>query len=251
MIDPTLGLFVLADGMGGTRGGAYASSIASEHFYRKMRHWLRWRWTRPWQFRPAHVLRTMQQTLLAANTRVYTTASRDPELHGMGTTLVAGILQGQDCLVVAVGDSRLYRSRNGVVEQITRDQTLAERLLSEGFLDADDPRMNRYVHVLTAVIGRKERPEIQHYHVCLQPGDRLLACSDGLSGAVSENCLATALQREEPLGQLANRLVAMANDAGGKDNISLVLIDMLTPQPPRTVPQLEEYRRATATPDQG
>ncbi len=247
--DPHLGLFVLADGMGGIRGGAEASRIAGEHFHRHMRSWLRWGAMLPWRRSPLRILKAMQRGLLAASVRVRHAAAADTRLEGMGTTLVGGLVRGSACLVVAVGDSRLYRLRDGDLEQVTRDQTLAAKLLADGFLKTDDPRLARYTHILTAAVGREERPEIQRYHLKLQPGDRLLACSDGLSGALADHHLSTTLQQQGPLERLADRLVALANDAGGKDNISVILIDPITP--PSRSPQWENLDRATVTPDQG
>lgn len=247
--DPDCGLFVLADGMGGVRGGAQASRIAGAYFHRYMRRWLRWEWVLPWRRAPLRTLRAMQQGLLAASMRVRQAAATDPLLEGMGTTLIGGLIRDRACLVVAVGDSRLYRLRNGVLEQITHDQTLAAKLLADGFVDTDDPRLARYAHVLTDVVGREEPPEVQRYHVRLQPGDRLLACSDGLSGALADRHLAGALDQQASLEHLARRLVTEAMDAGSKDNISVILIDPNIHRPRNL--QWENPDRATVTPHQG
>lgn len=248
--DPAAGLFVLADGMGGTRGGAQASRIAGGHLHRTMRRWLAWNRLLPWRRRAPHLLRAMEQALLGANGQVLAAATRDRALKDMGTTLVAGLVRDRTCLAVAVGDSRLYRLRDGRLERATRDQTLAARLLAEGFLEADDPRLSRYRNVLTDVVGREQPPRIQRLCLSLQPGDRLLACSDGLSGAVSDDDLLTVLRRAEPLEGLARRLIEMANDAGGRDNVSVILVEPSRPTVPAMASPLEDAQSASVTPDQ-
>jgi protein phosphatase len=147
-----------------------------------------------------------------------------PELKGMGCTVVAGCLLEEQCLCVAVGDSRLYHLRDGRLEQITQDQTLAARLLAEGFLEPGDRRLAEYEHVLTTVLGGEALPEVQQYRVALQEGDLLLACSDGLSDMLSAQQIAALIGAARNLDEAAGRLVGEARHAGGRDNVSVIVV---------------------------
>jgi PPM family protein phosphatase len=222
--NPQQHLFVLADGVGGHAGGEVASRLAVDTIDRELLRSTRRK--RSWPYRTAAVpnLRSLTEAVLAAHRALLDRARVHPELKGMGCTVVAGCLLEDQCLCVAVGDSRLYRLREGRLEQITEDQTLARRLLSEGFLEPGDQRLARYEHVLTAVLGGEARPEVQQYRIPLQGDDLLLACSDGLSDMLSTQQIAAIIGDTPNPDDAAGRLVEEAKLAGGRDNISVIVI---------------------------
>jgi protein phosphatase len=148
-------------------------------------------------------------------------AENDPRLAGMGTTLTCAHAIGSDIVIAHVGDSRAYHFRDGQVQQVTRDQTLAQDLLDAGMPARDTLRFR---HILTNCFGgdaREVRSEV--YHLRLQHGDAILLCTDGLSDLIDDFEIAQVLEAEAPAQAACNRLVQMALDRGGKDNITVVL----------------------------
>ncbi len=224
--DPESGLFVLADGVGGRAGGEIAAQLAVDTISRFLAHVPLWRrlWPRGAE-RPT--LARLGEAVLAAHRAIQEQAAREPRLSRMSSTVVAGLVGQDQCLCACVGDSRLYRLRDGELLQLSRDQTVARRLVSEGYMPPGDARLRRYEHILTSVLGQGDVPEMQLFRVQLEPGDQLLACSDGLSGMLDDQDIRAILMRGQPLGERARALIEAANQAGGRDNVSLILI-----QPP-------------------
>ena len=223
--DPEQRLFVLADGVGGRAGGHVASRLAVDTIAGRLQRHRGGRWPGRWRNRPDIDLSLLNRAVFDAHQALLERARDEPELSGMGCTVVAGFLDHDHCLCVAVGDSRLYRIRDGRLEQITRDQTLANRLLEEGFLQPGDEGLEQYRHVLTTSVGCDHQPpEIQEYRIPVAEGDLLLACSDGLSGMLTSEQIAAAIRESGTLEESTRRLIELANRAGGTDNISVILI---------------------------
>lgn len=222
--DPENGLFILADGVGGRAGGEVASQLTVDVISRELLRAPLWRRLWPWASANAPSLARLGEAVLAAHNAIIAHAHHHPRLEGMSSTVVAGLLQDEHCLCASVGDSRLYRLRDGELQQLSRDQTLARKLVREGFIAPGDRRLARYEHILTSVLGRGDTPRMQLFQTTLRPGDCLLACSDGLSGMLDDDAICQILRQEQPLRQRAEQLVEAANQAGGRDNVSLILV---------------------------
>jgi serine/threonine protein phosphatase PrpC len=213
-IEPELGLFVVADGMGGAQAGERASAVAIEAIVENIR--------RAFPDRsPDRLLDAVQ----AANRTVLQQASADPDLQGMGTTVVAVLVAPPAAHIASVGDSRAYLFRNGRLERITSDQTWVNEVGRSLGLTEEQIHTHPFRNVLTMAVGARERIEVHRYELSLQPADLLLLSSDGLHGVVSEESIAEALGAKTSLAAKAADLIEMARANGGPDNITAVLVE--------------------------
>lgn len=218
-------LLLVADGMGGTRGGGRASRIVVEsitHYVLETMHWF----YRLQQGEESDLVDELREALAECQRAVEAAAASHPGQERMGTTLTLAYLLWPRAYVIHVGDSRAYLYRDGTLRQVTRDQTVAQRMVDEGRLDPDEAEESRWSHVLTGVISaRPESLEAQVYRIRLQTGDTLLLCTDGLSKPVGPDVIAGHLAAAATAGAAtaAERLVAAANDAGGSDNVTVVV----------------------------
>jgi protein phosphatase len=209
-------LFAVADGMGGHRGGEVASALALESL------------AGSWREATTAALR---QSVAGANEAVFGRASIDPELRGMGTTLTALALvvgdDGAERLAVAnVGDSRAYRLR-GDLEQMTEDHSLVESLVRQGRLTAEEAVTHPQRNILTRALGIEPQVEIDLWEVPAVPGDRYLLCSDGLFNEVEPAVIAATMRKLADPTEAALELVRLANEGGGRDNITCVVVDIV------------------------
>jgi len=210
-----LGLFVLADGMGGARAGERASSLAVETVVEKM---------------GAAATRDSLALLGAveeANRRVLEAAHADPELEGMGTTLVAALEIGEELSIASVGDSRAYLLDDSALHLITDDQTWVNEVGRQLGLDEETLRTHPMRHVLTMAIGASAPLSVNYYAVSMPPGTLTLLCTDGLHGVVEQGRMEEILRSERSNGSLepcCRALVEAAKQAGGPDNITVILI---------------------------
>jgi protein phosphatase len=212
--DPALGrrLFIVADGMGGHLGGEVASRMAVETVAEVFRGGAD---------DPAELLRTALET---ANQRVHAAAQENMDLAGMGTTGVCLLFQsGGLGWVGHVGDSRAYRLRGDEFTQITEDHSVVGALIRMGHITEDEARVHPQRNEILRAIGTNDEVEVQVEPLDLQPGDRYLLCSDGLSGLVGDDDIAEVLGRMEP-DDAVRTLVQMANLEGGNDNITVQVI---------------------------
>ncbi len=215
LVDDAMGLVAVADGMGGHRGGEVASATALEALRAAITHG-----------------RPLRESMEDANEAVFTKSLTDDELRGMGTTLTAATLvTGGTVLVGHVGDSRAYLLHDGVLRQLTVDHSLVEELVREGRLTADEAAVHPQRSIITRALGVDPSVEVDVYSVELAPGDRLLLCSDGLTGMVQAEIIAGTLRREEDPARAAAALIDAANVAGGEDNITAVVV-AVTDDPP-------------------
>ena len=222
LADDRLGLYVVADGMGGHAAGEVASRLAVDVVAATVRGGLAVGKGRPTSGGLIRLARTAVET--AAET-VFTRADEDAALHGMGTTLTLLIVNGEWSVFAHVGDSRLYLLRGGVVRQMTRDHTVVQGLVESGILSAEDARKTPFGHALARSVGTEATVDADVVPLVLRDGDRLLICSDGLSdhlGSAGE--LHDKLSR--PLTEAPAALVAFANEAGGNDNITAIVVDI-------------------------
>jgi len=213
LIAPAIGLYVVADGMGGAQAGEHASRLAAET-------------VRDVVIKADHQV-TAQVVIKAfeeANRRVMATAAGDPSMEGMGTTLVAALQMGPDVLIGSVGDSRAYIYENGALKLITEDQTWVNEVGRRLGLDEESLRTHNMRHVLTMAIGVSEQLRVHTYLLKPASGVQILLCSDGLHGVAAENDIASALATDLPLQAKCDALIASARANGGPDNITAVLL---------------------------
>ncbi len=211
LADEKLGLWVVADGMGGHTGGAQASRLACEAVNEGVVHGM-----------------PLADAFEVAHSRVRSAQEENPSLHDMGTTLVAVREHDGSYELAWVGDSRIYRynSNDGEFECLTRDHNVAGRLLETGRITEDQAREHPQRHILTDCIGQREGlPTIESTRIDWRKGDRLLLCSDGLNGELSDAELKQWLGGTPSPRVAAEKLAHQALEAGGKDNISLIVLD--------------------------
>src|SRR5581483_1705936 len=211
LVDDAGGLWAVADGMGGHRAGEVASATAIETLQDAYRAGA-----------------PLDEAVEAANAAVFSKAADDAALRGMGTTLTAVALEdGRTALLGHVGDSRAYLLRQGAVSRVTADHSLVEQLVREGRLSPEEAQHHPQRAIITRALGVDAHVEVDTYRVELEPGDRLLLCSDGLTNMLSDDAIAATLRRHPDPQQAADTLVDMANQAGGDDNITVVVLDAL------------------------
>jgi len=217
-------LFLVADGMGGHRAGERASAIAVAAIEQFTLNTFRWFFAVD-SPGAQKVLAQFQSALSQADAKILEEASEHPELHGMGTTLTMAFQLGAQLCIVHVGDSRAYLYRAGELHQLTRDHTVVAELVRAGTLQPDQVAVHPLRHVITNVVGGPTlgvKVEARAFEV--QAGDRLLLCSDGLTEMVKNDAIARTLDAESEPEAAAKALLALANDGGGRDNISIVIV---------------------------
>ncbi len=207
-------LFIVADGMGGHKAGDVASKAAIEKFvkYACSTHMID----------PTNILNAGIQNI---NEEIFEMAESNKDYHGMGTTFVACVILGRKAYIANVGDSRLYVI-NRKIEQITKDHSLVEDMVRMGVLAPDAARNHLKKNVITKAIGVQgsgsSAPDI--FEVEIIPGDTLLLCSDGLTNMVTDEEIGDIVKDNESLELAVSKLISQANENGGKDNISAVLV---------------------------
>ncbi|HUV10880.1 MAG TPA: Stp1/IreP family PP2C-type Ser/Thr phosphatase [Acidimicrobiia bacterium] len=210
LVAEDLGLIAVADGMGGHRGGEVASTTALE------------------ALRIAFLAgAAIQDAVSAANEAVHDQSVADPNLRGMGTTITAGALTEGSLLLGHVGDSRAYLLREGRLQRVTTDHSLVEELIRAGELTEAEAEHDPRRSMITRALGLDSGVEIDLEEIVLADGDRVLLCSDGLTNMVSENDLVRHLVETSDPQDVARGLVDSANAAGGVDNITAVVIDVV------------------------
>jgi PPM family protein phosphatase len=215
LIEPGLGLYVLADGMGGAKAGERASRMAVDTVAEVVQRAGR---------------RDSQVLLMAveeANRRVVEAAHSDPSLDGMGTTLVVALEVDDALQIASVGDSRAYMLDERGLQMITEDQTWVNEVGRPMGLDEESLRNHPWRHVLTMAIGASAPLTVNYYSAPLRPGSLVLICSDGLHGVVESPQLEHILRggrNGDSLDDICRRLVEAAKDAGGPDNVTAVLV---------------------------
>jgi protein phosphatase len=217
-------LFVVADGMGGQAGGEMASALAIDSVETFILE--AFKWFAEFKGREQdQVLTDFQSALGQANARVRAEAAERPELHGMGTTLTLAYSLNDVLFVAHVGDSRCYLCRHGILYRLTRDHTLVEDMVLRGALAAEEAAQHRQRHVITnAVGGYSAAVRVEVHKVHLEGGDRVLLCSDGLTEMLAEEEINQVVHTEADPEYACRRLVARANEAGGRDNITAVVV---------------------------
>lgn len=219
--DPVSRLCILADGMGGYNAGEIASGMAVAFIKSEMARWLVQAGKNA---NSKDVRRALEICVENANHSIFNAANTNPPYAGMGTTLVVGVFQ-QDRLVLGhIGDSRCYRWRAGVLEQITKDHSLLQEQLDAGLITAEQALTSSNKNLVTRALGVEDAAMLEVQEFRVEPGDVYLMCSDGLSDMVDDTGIAGLMANDGPLEQKAKQLVVAANAAGGRDNISVLLV---------------------------
>jgi len=237
--DAANGLVVLADGMGGYNAGEVASGMATTVIITEMQQSLQK--VQPHEIDPkTHqqlAARLVREQVMKANTSIYQAAQSQPQYAGMGTTLVVCLFYDNKVLVAHLGDSRLYLLRDGNFNQVTRDHSLLQEQIDSGLITAEQAKNAQHKNLVTKALGidPSVEPEIHEYPA--KPGDIYLLCSDGLCDMVDDEDIGMAVQTfGNNLKMAASHLVQMANDNGGRDNVSVILVRVLREYPgPRGV----------------
>lgn len=206
-------VFIVADGMGGHKAGDYASKCAVETMVQEIRD--------SFEVNPEKILK---RAIEVANERIIKLASENEDLSGMGTTVVAATCMGRFLRVANVGDSRLYVIGEKIT-QITRDHSLVEEMVRMGGLDREDARTHRDKNIITRAIGAADSVDIDFFNVEFRQDEVVLMCSDGLTNMLEDEEIRMILNGQRDIVEKAEELVKAANNNGGKDNISVVLIE--------------------------
>ena len=216
-------LFLVADGMGGHQAGEEASSLTVRSIEWFVLNTLKWFFHLQGP-EEKNVLSEFQAALRQADRTLFERAEHHPQLHGMGTTVTMAYQLGPELFIVHVGDSRGYLLRGGRLQRLTSDHTLTAELVRRGALDPQDAAQHPYRHVITNCVGGTEPGvSVEARKLDLAAGDVLLLCSDGLTDMVDDAAIQGVLGAEADPRAACERLVARANEAGGKDNITAIV----------------------------
>ncbi len=208
------GVYVVCDGMGGAAAGEIASSLAVDEVMRRLTE------RNPANPPPSEA----EAAVAAANQAIFSRAERSQKLSGMGTTLVALLVDERRAWLINVGDSRGYRLRNSHLEQITIDHSLVEEQMRMGQMSRQEAMRSPLRNVITRALGTQQSVSPDIFELEAEPGDLFLLCSDGLTRELSDSLIESLLLVGAPLEELCTRLVSAANKAGGHDNITCLLV---------------------------
>lgn len=228
---PELGVVVLADGMGGYNAGEVASGMATSLIAGGL--------TQTWTPKELGKLdraqsmalceKVIREQIAKSNSAIFEAAQKDPQCAGMGTTLVVCVFYDDYVAVAHIGDSRLYRMRGDALEQVTRDHSLLQEQIDSGLISKEDARLSHNKNLVTRALGidPEVEPEVHVYET--QPEDVYLLCSDGLNDMIEdEEIQMTLIALRSNLELTAQQLVQSANDNGGRDNVSVILVKVLS-----------------------
>lgn len=221
VVDAQAGVAVLADGMGGYNAGEVASGMATSFISSQLGRWLA---EASAEATDSDVRRAMDICVDNANRAIFEQADTNPQCAGMGTTLVVAVFREGRCLMGHVGDSRAYRLRGGVLTQITHDHSLLQEQIDAGLITEEQAAFSANKNLVTRAVGVEDAVLLETKLHELQPGDLYLLCSDGLSDMLADEVIQQLLSVSESLEALGTTLVSAANEAGGRDNISVILV---------------------------
>lgn len=210
-------LFIVADGMGGHNAGDYASKVTVETMVEKIG-----------ASSETESTRILEEAIRTANGLIRRRASESADLEGMGTTVVAATLDGDRLCVANVGDSRLYVANHKEIRQITKDHSWVEEMVRRGGLGREEARNHPDKNIITRAVGADDEIKVDFFSVQLKEGDLILMCTDGLTNMLEDEEIRMILDGARDMVEKAEELVAAANERGGRDNISVILIDPLS-----------------------
>ena len=212
--EPEALLAVVCDGMGGARGGEVASCLASDVFIEKMK-----------QKTAKDALGAMKEALVAANAAVYRRGCEEEALCGMGSTMVAAVAYGEMLAVLSVGDSRIYLWHEGSLVLLTHDHSYVQSMVDAGKMSAEEARYSIHRNIITRAVGTRHRVEGDISYFSWEEGDRLLLCTDGVTGALREEEISAVLSEQPDAKETVQALIDMAIASGSEDNLTALLIE--------------------------
>ena len=220
-LDESCALAVLADGMGGYAAGEVASGMACQFISAELGRWLN---EAAPQASDGDVRRAMDICVDNANRAIFSAANSNPTFAGMGTTLVLGVFRSGRLLMGHIGDSRGYRWRGGELARITKDHSLLQEQIDAGMLTPEQALYSANKNLVTRALGVEDMAILEVHQHDVQAGDIYLMCSDGLSDMLRDPQIADVISAHDSLPEMGAALVAAANEAGGRDNIAVVLV---------------------------
>jgi PPM family protein phosphatase len=226
LVDEELGLYLVADGMGGHAGGGTASRIAVQTIRARLqvaREADPDLFTRPGELEESPLREILREAVESACQSIYQAAQSDPALAGMGTTVTAAVLAGSNTYIAHVGDSRCYLARKGHIYQVSEDHSLVNEQLKAGAITPEEARNSRFKNIITRSVGFEADVTVDMMGLEIEPGDRIVVCCDGLSNLVDDEEILEIIT-EAPLEAAPERLIDLANDRGGDDNITVIVI---------------------------
>ena len=213
-----LPLFIVADGMGGHNAGEIASNIAVETIKEKFIE------NKDTLILKENIIKTIQDSVFEANKKIYFKSLGTPECSGMGTTLTMSYIYDGEIYIAHIGDSRAYFIRDSKIEQITEDDSLVNELIKNGSITVEEAKTHPQRNVITKALGTSIDIEIDIETIKYNTGDILIICSDGLSNMVKEDHVLNIIKSEDDVSLACERLVELAKENGGSDNITLIII---------------------------
>ena len=224
--DQEIGLVVLADGMGGYKGGEVASQIAVNTIIDELRSEIPKLSPGEIDEQTGYTKESLaaRKSVVRANEAIFTMSSSEPQYRGMGTTLVMGVFYDNQITIAHVGDSRMYRYRDGNLQQITVDHTLLQELVDRGFYTQEEANSSLNKNLVTRALGIEGSIAVDIKEDLAMPDDIYLLCSDGLTDMVDDQeIFQTVNTFSDNLDKLADKLISVANENGGRDNVSVLL----------------------------
>jgi len=229
LIDDELQLYVVADGMGGHAGGGTASRIAVETIDKELRK------SRESRDNPFVSVPNLQEALIPEALRnaveraclaIYTAAQEDPRLSGMGTTVISLVVKDDQAFFAHVGDSRAYLIRGELIQQISEDHSLVNEQIKAGMITPEEAKHSRYKNIITRSVGFEEEVQVDVMGVIIEPADVYLLCSDGLANMLEDKEIHELVLNTPNFQDVPKRLVDMANERGGDDNITVIVVQV-------------------------
>ncbi|MGV3707924.1 MAG: Stp1/IreP family PP2C-type Ser/Thr phosphatase [Gemmatimonas sp.] len=224
--DPQRGLFIVADGMGGHAAGEIASEMAVQIVAKEMAHIRALGGEEP--------LTAMGNALRAANRAIFERTIVEADKQGMGTTASCLMMGSGKFVIGHIGDSRIYQLRDGVFRQVTKDHSYVQEQVDAGFLTPEQARYHPYSNVITRCVGANAAVEPDVLQGEIKPGDVYLVASDGLTGMVEDPQLKKIMETKSTPGAMVNSMINEANKRGGLDNITAIVVQVLSLRPPNT-----------------
>ncbi len=207
-------LFIVADGMGGHKAGDYASRLCVEKMVDSIK-----------KSKSVTPVTILEEAVTGANTDVLAEAKTNVEYEGMGTTMVACTLQENTLYIANIGDSRLYII-NDDIKQITKDHSWVEEMVKKGEITESQARIHPQKNIITRALGIDETVHADYFEVDVRPDDKILMCSDGLTNMVEDDDIEYIVRHSSSIEKAVENLVAKANENGGKDNITVILVQI-------------------------
>lgn len=218
-VGPKGSLLMVADGMGGAAAGEVASDMATKAVFEHLTK----DWAQDTESTPQRFAYRLKEAVELANQRIHAYAKEHPELKGMGTTTTAVGILGGHLYLSQVGDSRCYLVRNRSAVQLTKDQSLMQRLVDAGELTEEEAEKSERKNIILQALGPDPRVRVDLTHQEVRKGDAVVLCSDGLSGQVKKDEIAAVVSGSDDLVEACSKLIDLANERGGPDNITVII----------------------------